>query len=297
MSAPVPAGPGADPGPDARILATAARAATVAAPDLLAAFRSRMQVDFKRDRHDPVTRHDRRAEATIRKLILQEMPGSAVIGEESGRTGSGALQWFVDPIDGTANFACGIAFWCVSVAAVREGRVIAGAICDPVAGHLFTAGAGGAWLNGLPLSSTGAPPEAHATLICSYPVARDLRLDGREAALGRFGRMLDAVASLRRKGSAALSLAHVAAGWADAAAGFGIRPWDVAAGMLILRRAGGRYLPQAMAGAGAAPDHEQPGYLGLRGGADYPTLAAIAAEISAGRADPNPRPGTHPCGE
>jgi len=266
------------------ILNTTILAARLPAAELTAAFRGRMQVDFKADRHDPVTVHDRRAEAMIREAIFREVPDSTFVGEEGGSTGSGAVQWFVDPIDGTSNFACGIAFWCTSVGAVVDGRVVAGAIYDPVAGNLFAASADGAWLNGRPLVSSGAPPEENATLLCGYPVTRDFRLDGREVALARLGRMIETVATLRRPGSAALSLAHVAAGWADAAAGFGASPWDVTAGLLILERAGGRYLPFPLGKCPEdAPAYRHPGYLALRGGADYATLRAVATEISDGR--------------
>lgn len=267
------------------ILTAAIRAACRPAAELVAAFRGQMTVDFKLDRHDPVTIHDRRAEAMIRETIFQDVPDSAFMGEEGGSTGDGAVQWFVDPIDGTSNFACGIAFWCISVGAVVDGQVVAGAIYDPVADDLFSANAEGAWLNGKPLISANAPPEENATLICGYPVTRDFRLDGKELSLARLGRLIETVATLRRPGSAALSLAHVAAGWADAAAGFGVNPWDVTAGKLIVERAGGRYLPFHLGKCPEdAPAHHHPGYLALRGGADYPTLCTIADEISIGRA-------------
>jgi myo-inositol-1(or 4)-monophosphatase len=268
-----------------RILRTAIAAARLAADDLRAAFRGTMQVDFKADRHDPVTVHDRRAEAMIRELIFREVPESTFMGEEGGSTGDGPVQWFVDPIDGTSNFACGIAFWCTAVGAVVGGRVVAAAIHDPMADHLFHASAAGAFLNGRPLISANAPPEEHATLITGYPVARDFRLDGKERSLERFGRLVSTAATLRRPGSAALSICHVAAGWADAALGFGVNPWDVTAAILILEQAGGRYRPYPLGKCpeDAAP-HLHPGYLALRGGADYPTLSAIASEISDRRA-------------
>lgn len=269
-----------------QILRTAIAAARLPGPDLLAAFRGDMRVDFKRDRHDLVTEHDRRAEAMIRDLIFREVPDSTFIGEEGGSTGTGRVGWFVDPIDGTSNFASGIAFWCVSVGAVVGGKVVAGAIFDPVADNLFCASAEGAWLNGKPLRSAGAAAEENATLVCGYPVTRDFRLDGKDLSLQRFGRMVETVATLRRPGSAALSLAHVAAGWVDAAMGFGANPWDVTAGMLIVEQAGGRYLPYALGKCPAgAPAHHHPGYLALRGGADYPTLQGIARDISRQRED------------
>lgn len=266
------------------ILKTAIEATQLVAPGLLSAFRGQMQIDHKRDRHDPVTVHDRRAEAMIRDLVFRRLPDSTFVGEEGGATGSGEVHWFVDPIDGTANFASGLAFWCISVGAVIGDQIVAGAIYDPVADKLFSASEHGAWLNGRPLLSSAAPPEENATLITGYPVTRDFRADGKALSLERFGRMVEAVATLRRPGSAALSICHVAAGWADAAAGFGANPWDVTAAILILERAGGRYLPQPLGRCRAdAPAHLHPGYLALRGGADYPQLRAIAAEISAGR--------------
>lgn len=275
------------------LLRTAIAAAQLAAPDLRAAFRGLMQVDFKRDRHDPVTEHDRRAEAMIRDLIFREVPDSTFMGEEGGATGSGRVHWFVDPIDGTSNFARGLAFWCTSVGAVVDDRIVAGAICDPVTGDLFSASPQGAWLNGKPLRARAVPDEAHATMICGYPVTRDFRIDGRDRALDRFGRMVETVATLRRPGSAALSLAHVAAGWVDAAAGFGANPWDVTAGILILEQAGGRYIPHGLGKtAPGAAVHDHPGYLALGAGAAYPTIEKLCAEISAGRstgAAPAPR--------
>lgn len=267
-----------------QILSTAIAAARLPADELRTAFRSNMQVHFKVDRHDPVTVYDRRAEAMIREMIFREVPASTFMGEEGGSIGDGPVHWFIDPIDGTSNFASGIAFWCTAVGAVVDGKVVAGAIYDPTADMMFHASAAGAFVNGQPLLSANAPSEENATLITGYPVARDFRLDGKPLALERFERMVSTAATVRRPGSAALSICHVAAGWADAAMGFGVNPWDVTAAILILEQAGGRYQPWPL--GKCAPDaapYLQPGYLALRGGADYPTLSAIGAEISAGR--------------
>jgi myo-inositol-1(or 4)-monophosphatase len=242
---------------------------------LLDAFRSQMIIDFKVDRHDPVTEHDRRAEMMIREFIFREIPDSTFMGEEGGSTGSGEVQWFVDPIDGTANFARGLAFWCVSVAAVVGGAIVAGAILDPVAGNLFVGDAKGAILNGRELRSRATPKEENAVLITSYPVSRDFRLDGESSALARFGELTRTYATLRRPGSAALSIAHVAAGWVDAAAGFGINAWDV------LRQAGGNYTSYDLGKVSRdAPEHFKPGYVATGAGADYIVLHRIAEEIS-----------------
>jgi myo-inositol-1(or 4)-monophosphatase len=270
--------------PIPHIAATAEAACRLVGPALLAAFRSQMQIDFKVDRHDPVTEHDRAAEAAIRDFIFREVPDSTFMGEEGGSVGTGPVRWFVDPIDGTANFARGIAFWCVSVGAVIGDQVVAGAIYDPVADNMFTGSAAGAFLNGKPMQSHAVPDEQHAVVITGYPVTRDFRLDGKDLALQRFGRMTETFATLRRPGSAALSIAHVAAGWADAAAGFGVNPWDVTAAIAILRQAGGSYHPHSL--GKVAPDAAaflHPGYVALGAGADYPVLTGIAADISAGR--------------
>ena len=251
---------------------------------LLTAFRSAMEIDYKVDLHDLVTRHDREAEATIRAFILERVPDSTVVGEENGLSGAGPIAWYVDPIDGTANFARGLSSWCVSVGAVADHTIVAGAIVDPVGGNVFSADLDGAWRNGLPLRSRAEPDEQRATLITGYPVSRDFRLDGRDRALANFGELVETFSTVRRPGSAALSIAQVAAGWADAACGFGVNPWDVTAAILILRQAGGHYRPlgQGKVPPGA-PDHVCPGYVAIGAGGRYPTLDRVADSISEAR--------------
>lgn len=267
-----------------RMMDLASAAALAVREPLLEAFRSAMVIDYKVDLHDLVTVHDKRAEATIRAFILEREPASAIMGEEGGQIGTGDIQWYVDPIDGTANFARGLAFWCVSIAAVIEGEVVAGAIYDPVADLMFTADLEAAYLNGIPIRSGAVPDEARATLITGYPVSRDFRLDGRQAALAHMGVLVETFSTLRRPGSAALSIAHVAAGWADAAAGFGVNAWDVAAAILLLRSAGGSYEPLTLGKvAPGSRDYLCPGYIATGHGADYPTLNRIARSISQSR--------------
>lgn len=274
-----------DAAQSADLRAIAIEAAQLVGGPLAAAFRSDMAVDYKVDLHDVVTKHDRQAEQAIRAHILDRWPDSAVMGEEHGASGEGRVQWYVDPIDGTSNFARGIAFWCVSIGATVDDEIVAGAILDPVAGNMFSADLTGAWLNGKPLRSSAIAEEARATLITGYPVARDLRLDGRERALENFATLAETFSTLRRPGSAALSIAHVAAGWADAACGFGVNAWDVTAAILLLRQAGGTYrsLPLGKVAADR-PDQFHPGYTAWGEGGDYPTLVRIAAAISDRRA-------------
>ncbi|MEV0347406.1 inositol monophosphatase family protein [Nonomuraea sp. NPDC050680] len=224
-----------------QLLDTASEAARAVGPRLRKAFRSRPPVATKRDFHDPVTEHDRAAEETIRTVITARWPGSAIVGEEGGLTGSGELRWYVDPIDGTANFAAGLPFFCVSIAAAVAGELVAGVVYDPVREDEFTASTLGAWCNGTPIRSKGATQDREAMLLASYPTPLDLELDG-ERALRRYGRFLESFSAVRRPGSAALKLAHVAAGWADVAYGTRSHPWDVAAGALLVRQAGGVYV-------------------------------------------------------
>lgn len=262
----------------------AIQAAELVRAPLLAAFRSTMSIDYKVDLHDVVTKHDRQSEEAIRSFILAQIPDSTVLGEEDGASGDGRVKWFVDPIDGTSNFARGLAFWCVSIGAVIGDEIVAGAILDPVAGKMFSADLTGAWLNGETLRSGAIAEENRATLITGYPVSRDFRLDGRDTALNHFAALTEAFSTLRRPGSAALSIAHVAAGWADAAAGFGVNAWDVAAAILILRKAGGSYRAFPLGKVDPdSPAHFCPGYVACGAGADYPTLDGIAESISASR--------------
>lgn len=233
----------------ARCCATARHAALDVAPLLLSGFRRDMNIDLKADFHDVVTEYDRAAEVRIRRIIEQDFPGSTIVGEEDGPRGDGSPTWYVDPIDGTSNFARGIAFWCVSIAAVVDGVVIAGVIYEPVGGNLFTADDTGARLNGELIHARGFTSCDQATVLAHYPMPADLAAD--EDSLRRYGELVQSFSAVRNTSSGALCLAHVAAGWADATFNFGTNPWDVAAGSYLLKLAGGRYRAYA-------DGHEQP---------------------------------------
>ncbi|WP_141578012.1 inositol monophosphatase family protein [Actinomadura sp. WMMA1423] len=263
--------------PASRELAGIAELAARATGDRLrTAFRSRPEVDLKRDIHDPVTEHDMAAEETIREVLAEHAPGSVVIGEEGGvGGGDGDLRWYVDPIDGTANFAVGLPFFCVSIGAALGDEMVAGVVYDPVRDDMFTASLdGGATCNGEPIRSRGAARDASAVVATSYPSAHDLSL-GREEALRRYGRIVDAFATVRRPGSAALTLAHVAAGWVDVAYDSSINAWDIAAGLLLVRQAGGTYVP--LRGEPGGHDWEAPGYLACVEGFDLAGSAIAEA--------------------
>ncbi|REJ07236.1 inositol monophosphatase [Microbacterium bovistercoris] len=267
---------------ESRHLRRVAEGAALSVRDQLrAAFRGAMTVDHKKDARDVVTVHDKNAEKTISAYIFEHEPDSQILGEEGGAVGEGRVSWFVDPIDGTSNFIDGIAFWCVSVAAAIDGRVVGAAILDPMADDMFSADLSGAWLNGEPLRSVGHPTEAEATLITGYPNARDLAAHG-GTALTDFAELVLAFRAVRRPGSAALTLSHVAAGWSDAACGFNVNPWDISAAELIVTQAGGTYIPLAV-GQSERParSYEHRGYIAIAGGGSYPTLMAVARDIAA----------------
>lgn len=254
----------------ARLRTIALDAARLAAPILREAFRSGVERENKTNAHDLVTAFDRRSEAVIREHLLAAEPDSWVLGEEGGRTGTGSIQWIVDPIDGTSNFTHGVAFFCISIAAARNGELLAAVVLDPIADLEFTADAEHAYLNGSILAPSPRPEQRHANIMTDYPSAEAIARDG-ESALREFGSWVSSFATVRRKVSAALALAHVAAGWCDATIGFDTRAWDVSAGALLVRRAGGRYRGFRYDGL-TLPDHEAPCFMALGPGADYPVL-------------------------
>ena len=267
---------------DLRMAAIAA--AQSVAPQLKHAFRSDMAIEFKQDRRDIVTAHDKAAEIGICAHLSTSVPDSAFVGEEGGVQGEGRIRWYIDPIDGTANFARGLPSWCISIGAVCDDQIVAGAIVDPMGGNIFSADLAGAYHGTQPLKSNAASDEGLATILCSYPSARDLVQDGRDIALDRFATLVETYSAVRRIGSAALGLAHVAAGWADGAANFSINAWDITAGILILRQAGGRFVPLDVKPMPTdTPDFMYPAYVALGAGGDCPTLRSVANAIASDR--------------
>jgi myo-inositol-1(or 4)-monophosphatase len=260
------------------LLAVARRAALSVNEQLLTAFRTKIEFGYKRDFHDIVTLHDRAAEDKIRSVILDAVPDSTFVGEEGGRQGSGSVVWYVDPIDGTSNFARGIAQWCVSIAAATEDRLVAGVIFEPVAGNLFSADPEGAWLNGSRISADASRDEQGAVLLTGFPNARHLGEIGTDVFAGQ-AELLNAFLAVRNLGSGALHLAHVAAGWSDAALGFSTNAWDVAAGVLLVHKAGGRFVG-VNGGEILEPAFLAADYFAVGSEADYPTLERVAHRLS-----------------
>jgi myo-inositol-1(or 4)-monophosphatase len=221
----------------------------------------RPDTDAKSTSTDLVTAVDRASESWLVEQIAADRPDDAVLGEEGGgRPGTSGVRWVLDPIDGTVNFVLGLPQYAVSVAAEVDGRVVAGAVCNPVSRELFRATlGGGAWLDvdgtGQALGGPRTVDLERAVVGTGFGYDRALReRQGQVAA-----RLLPRVADLRRMGSAALDLCALAAGRLDAYFEVGLNPWDRAAGGLVATEAGcvvtglrGRAAgPHMTAGAGA----------------------------------------------
>jgi myo-inositol-1(or 4)-monophosphatase len=186
---------------------------------------------------DLVTDADRASEAAILALLSERFPGVAVLAEESGRSGGGAaLRFLVDPLDGTTNYAHGVPHFAVTVAAEDQAGLAAGATFDPMRDELFLAARGaGATLDGAPIRASGCAALLDALLVTGFPY--DVHHDHRRA-LDLFEAFVTRARGVRRFGSAALDLAWVACGRFDGFWESKLKPWDLAAGVLIAREAG-----------------------------------------------------------
>lgn len=195
--------------------------------------------DFKQNETDLVTEYDRRSEAYIVERLQAAFPSHAIRGEEGTRINSGAeYEWLIDPLDGTTNFAHGLPIYSVVLALLHQGDPVVGVIYDPTRNELFTTTkGGGAFLNNQPLRVSTHQPLARSLLVTGFPY--DVRTNPNNN-LDRFAHFAVRARAVRRLGSAALDLAYVAAGRLDGYWESILHPWDVAAGILLLREAGGR---------------------------------------------------------
>jgi myo-inositol-1(or 4)-monophosphatase len=201
-------------------------------------YASGVTVEYKGE-IDLVTEVDRACERAILETIRARYPDHDIVTEETelGRTGSRHV-WFVDPLDGTTNFAHSYPMFCASVALAADGELVAGAVYDAVHDELFTGEkGGGAYLNGRSLRVSEARELIRSLLITGFPYDLHQRLDER---LRFFNRVIGKARAVRRDGSAALDLCYVAAGRADGFWEEILSPWDMHAGRLILEEAGGR---------------------------------------------------------
>lgn len=185
-----------------------------------------------------VTDADTASERLIRTGLERILPGVSFLGEESGGDLSVSGQtWVVDPLDGTTNFAHGFPWFCVSIALVEESQPLLGVVYHPMMDECFIARRGsGAFCNGQRLAVSTIPSVAESLLTTGFYYHKGDELS-RQVTL--FHRIHQKAQTIRRPGSAALDLAYVAAGYFDGFWEKGLAPWDVAAGFLLVREAGG----------------------------------------------------------
>jgi len=195
------------------------------------------QVDYK-DVIDLVTEGDHQSEAFILGEIQTLFPGHQIVSEEIGLVpGREVDQWYVDPLDGTVNYAHGIPIFSVSIAYAVNGVMTLGVVYDPMRDELFAAERGqGAWCNGRRLQVSRVTEFQRSLLVTGFPYDTWSTPNNNLEYFGRFARMTQGV---RRLGSAALDLCYVAAGRFDGYWELSLNPWDVAAGGLIAAEAGG----------------------------------------------------------
>jgi myo-inositol-1(or 4)-monophosphatase len=188
---------------------------------------------------DLVTDADGASQRTIAALLAEAFPDHTLLAEEDGVVPDPGTpwRWIVDPLDGTINFAHGFPFWAVSIALEHEGRLVVGVVHDPLAGATYSAALGrGAQFNGRAASVSRADRLRDCLIATALPV--DFRADA-DRQMSLFRRFSTGTHSVRRTGSSALNLALVAAGGLDICYATFMNPWDAAAGVVLVREAGG----------------------------------------------------------
>jgi myo-inositol-1(or 4)-monophosphatase len=202
---------------------------------------------------------DKRSEFYLLGEIKRDFPDHSIVTEESGFfNGSEDQRWFIDPLDGTSNYAHGVPIFSVTIAYAQHGQLTLAVTIDPTRAHCFSAERGqGAYLNTSRLHVSKTQELVDAMLVTGFPPDKENPLGSN---LENFSNLMGHAQSIRRLGSAALDLAYVAAGWLDGYWEMGIHAWDIAAGSLLVKEAGG-----------AVTD--------LKGNADYfkPPYAMVAA--------------------
>ncbi|MBB5517153.1 myo-inositol-1(or 4)-monophosphatase [Rubricella aquisinus] len=219
-----------------------------------------LQVSMK-SAGDFVSRADLKAEETIREMLMDARPNYGWLGEESEAVEGKdpTRRWIVDPIDGTTNFLHGLPHWAISIALEHKGEIVAGVVYDPAKDEMFTAEkGGGAWLNDRRIRASGRRDMIEMLFATGVPFGgrRDL-----PETLSDLGRLMPRCAGVRRWGAASLDLAYVAAGRYDGYWERNLNTWDIAAGLLLVREAGGLAGPidpdtNVLSGAGVIAANE-----------------------------------------
>ena len=219
------------------MLETAIRAARRAGEVQLEACRGEIEVN-KQDRRDIKLRADLLCEEVIIETIHESFPSHGILAEESGRAGADdGPVWVIDPLDGTANFSKRIPFFCTSIAATEEDEPLVGVIYDPLHEELFTAERGKpAQLNGEPIHVSDTPTLERSIVAYGFMKTDEAFRIGMQ----KVNQVAPRCWIIRNTGAAALHLAYVACGRLDGFFEYGLAPWDIAAGRLLITTAGGK---------------------------------------------------------
>jgi myo-inositol-1(or 4)-monophosphatase len=221
-------------------LAMVAIQAALEAGDLLKkGFSTNFSVSNKEGKQNLVTEYDKASEKCIIESIKKRFPGHGFLAEESGDSGnaSSEIVWVIDPLDGTVNFAYGIPFFSVSIAAVQGDLPLAGVVYNPLLGELFFAEKGkGAYFNGKRMSVSNKTDLDKSLLATGFPYNVEKNPN---SCIDHVTKVLSMGIPIRRLGSAALDLSYIACGRFDAYWEMGLHPWDIAAGKLLVEEAGG----------------------------------------------------------
>jgi myo-inositol-1(or 4)-monophosphatase len=211
-------------------------AAALRAGSILREMQGRVEVEFK-GVTNLVTKADRAAERAVLEIIRDTYPDHAVCAEESGAAGIHQCCWYIDPLDGTTNYAHGLPLYSVSIGVAENGQMLVGVIYVPASEELFVAErGGGAYRNGAPIKVSRNDTLMGSLLVTGFPY---FTYEGSDNNLDHFGSFLVRSRAVRRLGSAALDLARLAQGAFDGYWEIYLYPWDMAAGALLVQEAGG----------------------------------------------------------
>ncbi len=216
---------------------TAIEAALQAGELLRKGFGSKFSIHSKEGIHNLVTEYDHASEKLLINYLLSHFPNHCFLSEECGEIGKGEVQWIIDPLDGTVNFAHGIPVFSISIGARKKGKLLLGVIYQPITHELFAAETGkGSFLNGkrIQVSSTNSLQKAFLATGFPYNLASNPH-----HCIEHFVDILRLGIPIRRMGSAAIDMAYVAAGRFDGYFEVSLAPWDCAAGLVLVQEAGG----------------------------------------------------------